>query len=804
MNDVSFTLTIGKNRTAKNWIAKKTSWLEFIDSLKTPIRTPETVKEYAAMSREQRAQAKDVGAFVGGTFSGKRRLLREAVNRQLVTLDADSPSPDFLSDVDLFLGQYAYAIYSTHSHTQASPRYRLILPLAEPVSPEAYQAIARKLADTVGIDNFDSTTYDVHRLMYFPSAAVDGDYEYYTNDAPILDGKDILAQYKDWKDTSQWPTGKAETLAVKHAAAVQGDPLEKPGYIGAFNRIYFPIQKAIAAFLKDEYSPCDNGRYTYLLGTTAGGLVIYSDRFAYSHHSTDPSCGMLCSAYDLVRVHLFGKLDEDARSNTSVEKLPSSVKMKEFVQGLNTVEKEYIRTMNADLFDEEADEAASEELEEWLSKLEYTKDKEPRIKPSAKNVLLIMANDRNLKDTFGLNTFSQQLDILKDLPWRGKEEGEQWQDSDDSQLRNYFDVTYKLQARAVIEDAFIETANKHRFHPVRDYLNSLKWDGVPRAETLFIDFLNAVDTNFTREATVNFLKAAVARVFHAGCKFDNCITFSGAQGIGKTTLLGTLGKKWYNESLTSFNGKDPLEQLQGSWIVELGEMQATKKAENDQIKAFLSRRVDKFRKSFGKRVQEYPRQCVFAATTNDLIFLKDRTGGRRFWPIIVAYGAKKDPSLDLTEEYVNSVWAEAVYLYRKNPSLLLSKAALAEVEELQDSFTEGLEKVGLIEDYLDKKLPDNWKDMELFERRAYLDGYSEEDEKTGTPRTCVCTLEIWCEVFGGERGKANQYELREISAIMQRMKNWDGINRTSGNPYTARVGKLYGKQRVFMRTKNSD
>lgn len=217
-------------------------------------------------------------------------------------------------------------------------------------------------------------------------------------------------------------------------------------------------------------------------------LVIYADRFAYSHHSSDPSCGMLCSAYDLVRVHLFGKLDEDARSNTSVEKLPSSIKMKEFVQGLNAVEKEYIRTVNADLFDEEADEAASEELEEWLSKLEYTKDKEPRIKPSAKNVLLIMANDRNLKDTFGLNTFSQQIDILKDLPWRDKDESEQWQDSDDSQLRNYFDVTYKLQARAVIEDAFIETANKHRFHPVRDYLNSLKWDGVHRAETLFIDF----------------------------------------------------------------------------------------------------------------------------------------------------------------------------------------------------------------------------------------------------------------------------------------------------------------------------
>lgn len=799
MNDVSLTITVGQRRTDKNWTPVKTTWLDFTQCLKDPIRTDETAAEYAAMTKDEKAKAKDVKGFVGGTFSGKRRLLREVINRQLITLDADSPSESFLFDLDLMLGQYAYAVYTTHSHTSEKPRYRLIIPLTEAVAPEPYQAIARKIADIVGIDSFDATTYDVHRLMYYPSASCDGEYEYYINDAPILDGRNILALYHNWKDTQEWPTGKAETLIVKHAAAVQGDPLAKPNYIGAFNRIYYPIQKAIEAFLTDEYTPCDNGRYTYLMGTTAGGLVIYDDKFAYSHHSTDPSCGMLCSAYDLVRIHLFGQLDADSRANTPVEKLPSSNKMREWVQENEKVQKEYIRTVNADLFDANADDALDDELEEWLSKLEYTQDKVPKIKSNAANVLLIMSNDRNLKDTFGLNTFTQQLDVLKDLPWRKKHDGEQWTDADDAQLRNYFDVTYKLQGRHVIDDAQVEVASRNRFHPVQDYLKSLTWDGKKRAETLFIDFLNATDAPYTKEVTLTFLKAAVARVLHAGCKFDNCIVFSGDQGIGKSTLLGKLGKKWYNESLTSFNGKDPLEQLQGSWIVELGEMQATKKAENDQIKAFLSRRVDKFRAAYGRRTKEYPRQCVFAATTNDFIFLKDRTGGRRFWPVVVSKGAAKDVATELTEEYIDQVWAEVYHLYSLSPSLLLSREAAQEAEELQAVFTEGGEKEGIIKEYLDKKIPSNWSKLELFEKVSYLDSYSDSDEEKGLLRTKVCTLEIWVEALQQDANKFTAADSRELNSIMSKKTDWMKINPKTGKPFYAKFGKIYGTQRCFIR-----
>ena len=166
-----------------------------------------------------------------------------------------------------------------------------------------------------------------------------------------------------------------------------------------------------------------------------------------------------------------------------------------------------------------------------------------------------------------------------------------------------------------------EVISRNRFHPVRDYLKGLTWDGTPRAETLYIDYLGAEDSAYTRMVTKQHLKAAVARVMQPGVKFDPCLVLSGPQGIGKPTILAKLGRQWFNDSIVSLQGKDPMEQLQGSWIIELSEMQATNKSENDQIKAFISRQVDKFRAPYGRRTEEFPRQCVFAATTNDYVFL---------------------------------------------------------------------------------------------------------------------------------------------------------------------------------------
>lgn len=791
-HDITFSLATGSSRTAKKWKNTTTTWSAFLDRLATPQRTGETAAEYHAMSREERAEKKDVGGFVGGQLQGGRRLQSHVLSRQLICLDADNPAPDFLDDIDLALGGNAYAYYTTHSHTAKEPRYRLIIPLAEPVTPDQYGAVARKLAEDVGIDTFDPTTYDVERLMYWPSAPEDGEYLTGFTDAPILSGAEVLARYADWTDTGQWPTSATEAQVRTRSAKQQGDPLAKPGLIGAFNRAMYPISKAIETYLSGVYAETGHpGRYTYTAGTTTAGLVLYDDKFAYSHHGTDPASGMLCSAFDLVRVHLFGVKDDTCREDTPIHKRPSFAAMTELAGQNDEVLKELDRETLSELFDDTTDE---EDLD-WLNTLDRSKGKNSAILPTAGNFITILTRDPKLADTFGLDDFGHRIMLKKDLPWRKKASGEIWQDADDAQLRNYLSRVYGLTGKGVIDDALTEVIARNHFHPVREYLQGLSWDGTHRAETLYIDFLGADDTDYVRTVTLTHLKAAVARVMRPGVKFDPCLVLSGLQGIGKTTVLSKLGKKWHNDSITSLQGKDPMEQLQGSWIIELSEMQATNKADNDQIKAFISRQVDKFRAPYGRRTEEFARQCVFAATTNDYVFLKDRTGGRRFWPIFGTTHAKKDLS-ELTSDYVDQIWAEAYRAYLADSRLTLPTDIAAIATQLQKAHTEGSERAGLIEDYLDKKLPDNWAALDLYERRSYLENYSDADAAAGVLRDRVCVLEIWCEALGNSKERLKNADAREINAILMGLKGWVPHDT---NSKILRFGNLYGKQRAFVR-----
>ena len=287
----------------------------------------------------------------------------------------------------------------------------------------------------------------------------------------------------------------------------------------------------------------------------------------------------------------------------------------------------------------------------------------------------------------------------------------------------------------------------------------------------------------------------MARIERPGVKYDSCLVLSGPQGIGKSTILGRLGGKWFNDSIVSFQGKEAMEQLQGSWIIELSEMQASTKADNDMIKAFLSRQTDKFRVPYGRRTEEYPRQCVFAATTNDSIFLKDRTGGRRFLPVF-CLGNGKRPLSDLTDDFIGQVWAEVKQLYETDNSLYLPAESAKMAKELQEAHTEGSEKLGLVLEYLDTKLPENWGDMDLYDRRDYLKHHGEEGYPEGTVvRSRVCALEMWCEVFDGTRQGFRNVDAREMNGILQQLKGWQAAKST------ARVGNLYGTQRVFKRVK---
>lgn len=783
-------IATGHSRTSLNWKSEKMTWQNLAERLSSPTVTNETVAEYAKMSKSAQGAQKDVGGFVGGYIPKNGRRVRGAVKeRYLITLDADSPSEDFLFDLDMCLGGKEYVLYSTHSYTKENPRYRIIVPVDRAMSPDEFQAVSRRMADDIGIEMFDSSTHQAERLMYWPSCPKDAEYVYQHGEGDLVSVDAYLATYHDWRDTSFWPISKKESAVRLSDAHKQGNPLEKKGLLGAFCRCY-SITEAIAKFLPEVYTPTQvEGRYTYTAGSTVGGLVIYdNDTFAYSNHATDPVGGKLVNAFDLVRLHKFGDLDKN--DSLKITEQPSYKAMIEFANedgaAAILLDKERMQDMDFDDIEEEDTD--------FLSKLKRTKQGIPESDPY--NCLLILKCDPELKGKVGLDEFAHRLTVLGDLPWRTKNSSLYWTDTDDACLRNYFATKFRIKGKGIIDDALQEVTQDNKFHPVRDYLHSVKWDGECRLDELFIKYLGAEDTPYVRAATRKWLCGAVARVMHPGIKFDTAIVLYGSQGLGKSLILEKLGKGWFNNSLVDIKTKDTMEQIQGSWVIELGELAPTFKNENEIVKAFISRASDRFRSPYGRRTEEYPRQCVFAGSTNNLMFLKDRTGNRRFWPITGDKDRKTANSWDITDEEIDQIWAEAFYYWSEGESLVLEGAIAEEAMRVQMSHTEGGELMGLIEEYLSMRLPVDWEDYELYDRREYIREYDETEASRLLPRERVCPLEIWCELLEGDRKNLLNAKAREITDVLQAIPGWIPYTNGTGK---VRFGKLYGPQRAFIR-----
>ncbi len=790
--DTDIIIATGKNRSARSWKSQKMTWSALANKLSTPTVTNETAAEYVKMPKDEKGRRKDVGGFVGGYIPNNGRRIRgEVKERYLITLDADSPSEDFISNLDLELGDMEYVLYSTHSHTPDNPRYRIIIPTDRVMTPDEYQAVSRRIADDIGIESFDSSTHQAERLMYWPSCPKDVEYVYQHNEGDLISVDTYLSTYRDWRDTSLWPTSSKESQIRLDAAKKQGNPLEKKGLLGAFCRSY-SITEAIHKFLPNVYAPTQHeNRYTYTEGSSVAGLVIYdNDTFAYSNHATDPISGKLVNAFDLVRIHLFGAEDADADTRTKVTALPSYKAMLDFVNedGAAPVllDKERMADMEfEDITDEE---------EDFLEKLK--RDRRGTPESDVFNCLIVLKYDPALKGKIRLDEFAHRLVVIDDLPWRGKDETPYWTDTDDACLRNYFATKYLIKGKGIIDDALQEVTQANKFHPVREYLTGLTWDGECRVDTLFIDYIGAEDTEYIRAVTRKWMCGAIARVMVPGIKFDTAIVLYGAQGLGKSLILERLGRKWFNNSLVDIKTKDALEQIQGSWINELAELAPTYKNDNEIVKAFISRTSDRFRSPYGRRTEEYPRQCVFAGSTNNLMFLKDRTGNRRFWPITGDKDRKTKNAWDITQDDIDQLWAEAYYYWANGESLVLEGDLEEEALRIQLSHTEGGELVGLIEEYLEMLLPEDWESLDIFDRRDYIRNYGDDDHCGSVQRERVCALEIWCEVMEGDRKNLQNAKAREITDILQAMRGWAPYTKGTGK---ARFGRLYGPQRAFVR-----
>lgn len=792
--DGQVALATGNSKTSKHWKNKSIMYSALVEKLSKTTRTPETYAEYKKMSKTERDRIKDVGGFVGGSLKEGRRKAENVQNRTLLTLDLDYVDGDIWSSIEL-LYDFSVLMYSTHTHAPDNQRLRLIIPLSRPVLPDEYQAIARKIADDIGIDQFDDTTYEPCRLMYWPSTPSDGEYVFKVQDLPWLNPDEVLGRYTfGWEDVSYWPESSRARAKLNKTISKQEDPLSKKGIIGAFCRTY-SISEAISEFLSDVYvAGADETRYTFAEGSTSGGVVVYDDKFSYSHHGTDPTSNILCNAFDLVRIHKFCELDDEAKPDTPANRMPSYSKMSEFAANdkkvLVTIGQEKMAAAQDDF---EVVETKEEVSTEWLYELEYTE--QGKLRSTISNFSLILENEPLLKGKIAFNEFSNRANVVGQLPWRAKGNFQDWTDTDDSGLREFIEKYYKINSPTKCSDALTLSFEKHRFHPIKDYLNSLSWDGQKRIDTLLIDYLGAEDNNYVRTVTRKILVAAVARVFVPGIKFDNMPVLSGPQGIGKSTIIKKLGQEWYSDSLTTVNGKEAYEQLQGVWLIEMGEMMATKKADIEATKHFLSKTEDIYRVAYGRRTSRFPRQCVFLGTTNDREFLRDKTGNRRFWPIDVGVNAiDKSVFDDLTKEEVGQVWAEALDLFKNKEPLYLSGEEEKEAQKQQEAHSEESAKAGLIEEYLNKPITDNWYSKSINDRRLYIQGGDFGDEPQGEiQRSKTCVMEIWCELFNGDPKQLTPLVSREINEILKGLNGWKQYDGR------LRFGKIYGVQRAFIR-----
>lgn len=340
-----------------------------------------------------------------------------------------------------------------------------------------------------------------------------------------------------------------------------------------------------------------------------------------------------------------------------------------------------------------------------------------------------------------------------------------WEDADDAKARHYIEKNYGLYSHIRYSDAIRIVHANNQYHPVQDYIKSLVWDGTDRISDFLVKWAKCENSAYTREVSRLIFAGGINRIFRAGCKFDLVPVLVGKQGSGKTTLVERLAvsDEWANKLKTIENNKG-FEAIQGSWIVEMGEMEALKGAkDNEQMKDFISERNDRIRLPYDKRTTDHYRQCIFIGTSNTSRFIADKTGGRRWLPVEVhSDGRDFFIHADELKHDIDQYWAEA---YAKINSDFMSPAEdidlLDIIRQMQSDATEDDFRVGIIEEFLQS-------------------------------RSVTCIKELWCEALEMDKPPTKR-ESAEIGLIMDFLDGWERQNNLIS--FSA-----YGRQRCWKRT----
>jgi len=779
-------IAVGQRANSKTWKNTRITWEQLSQKLSETIRTSETVEEYKHFVKDAKQEAKYHGGFVGGKLKTSQRLKNNVEYRSLVTLDLDDATPDFLKWFEEHF-EYTCCLYSTHGHRDDSPRFRIIIPLSRDVEGDEYVAISRLLADEIGIEQVDPVSFTTNQLMYWPSTPSDGIYIYRKVEKNLLNPDSFLAKYPNWNDLTSLPKKAKEThVSSGKPGRKQADPLTKDGIVGAFNRAY-SISEAIDVFLSDIYEEAGGNRYKYIPSSSVAGAINYDDKLFYSHHANDPAVGQTLSAFNLVRIHLFG------------DDKPSFKKMVDFARNdekvKNLIAEENIKSIKEDFGDNED--------YSWMKQL--TTNDDGAICNDVNNLVIILRNDEKLKN-IAYNTLAKTAEVRGEVPWVRATSSKYWRDHDDSQLKIYIAKHYIDFSDRNYDNAFRKVTEDRSFNPVKEYLDNLpNWDGVKRVEDLFINNLDADDNDYTREVTRKWFAAAVARIYEPGIKFDNIIVLDGKQGVGKSTIIKSLvDEDFFSDSLQLSDMEDSKkagEKIQGFWVIEIQELAGMKKADIEKVKSFISTTEDKYRASYGKHVERHPRQCIIFATVNgEQGYLRDLTGNRRFW-IIKINSTNVIPNFSFDKSFKDQLWAEAKHYYESGEELYLKGEFLDTAAEYQNNAMEKDDRVGIVEKYLNELLPDNWDELSMADRQYYFnkefDSNYVPDKAFGPAiyqREEVCPMEIWVECFNKDKADFDKTESNAISLIMTQISGWEKTGKS-------KVMGPYSKQRYYTRKK---
>lgn len=388
------------------------------------------------------------------------------------------------------------------------------------------------------------------------------------------------------------------------------------------------------------------------------------------------------------------------------------------------------------------------------------------------NVIIALTSDVAFAGVLAFDDFAQAIVVRQPLPWDGTTGPfpRPWEDADEVRTAEWLQLRGVNVAPMVVGRAIGAVARDHRIHPVRDWLDHLRWDGTPRIETWTSTYLGAEPTAFHHTVGALWLISAVARIFRPGVKADHMLILEGPQGARKSTALKVLaGEEWFTDELPELGSKDAAIHMQGIWIVEIAELDAIGRAEVSRIKAFLTRTTDRFRPPYGRYTVEVPRQCIFAGTVNPDTYLRDETGNRRFWPLrcgtidIAALARDRD-----------QLWAEAVHRFREGAIWWIDDAALlAEARTEQESRYQG--------DAWDARI-DRWltHDTRSVNRgHAGYEDWQEEEIERVDPIRDVSVGEILEAALGIEPAKWTKIDQMRVGAWLK-SRHWERYRRRTG------------------------